>query len=495
MDLQKRSESLAKAKKMLNDKTAADKLRKSGKFTAYELMNMLFDSGTFVETNAYVKAYANELGTSEPAEYEGVVCGYGAVDGRLTFAYAQNAARINGAFSKAAAAKIASVYEMALKNGAPVISVFDSNGAKLEEGIDVLAGYGAVMKKAAATKGKVPQISVICGNTAGAAATIASMSDVTVMVDGASFSQSPASVLADAGAAKNATGAKAAYEAGIVDFMAANAGEAFCTVKEVLGYLPSNKLDTNVYTGIEDDPNRETPEISDITAVDEYDAHQIIAAIADGARYTELGAGKSLSMITAFASVNGIVCGIVANNPAHNGGTLCTGAMRKATRFVNLCNTFGISVLNLVGTTGFSADCEVKGGKVSLEASKLAMAYSLATVPVVTVNVGNAYGTALTVMGSKSLGADMVIALESAKLGVLKPGASVAMMWTEKLLGAKAPIEKRAALEEEWETVMSTPLMAAYSGQVDDIVPAEQLRVKIASALEMLSMKKEFLGL
>ena len=495
MDLQKRSESLVNAKKSLVDKTAADKLHKAGKFTAYDLVAQLFDDGTFVETNAYVKAYANEISTADTAEYEGVVCGYGAVDGRLTFVYAQNAARLNGAFSKAAAEKIAALYDMAKKNGAPVVSVFDSNGAKLEEGIDVLSGYGKVMKKACALKGKVPQLAVVVGNCAGAAATIASMADVTVMAEGASYSMTPASVLSANGAEKNVASAEYASSKGVVDVVCATVPEAFAAVKDVLSFLPSNKLDTNVYTGIEDDPNRATSEVSSIVASASYDVHSVIAALADGGKFLELGAGKSKSIVTGFATVNGIVVGVVANNPAQREGKLCKGCMNKAADFISLCNTFGISVLTLVDTNGFCVECEAKGKDFVSASARLAVSYCKADVPMVTVNVGSAYGTAFTIMGSKELGADMVIALDSAKIGVLKPGAGVAMMWSEKMAGAKAPIEKRKALEEEWELLMSTPVLAAQAGQVDDIIPASELRVKVASAVEMLSMKREFASL
>ena len=495
MDLQKRSESLVKAKKSLIDKTAADKLHKAGKFTAYDLVAQLFDEGTFVETNAYVKAYANELGTSETAEYEGVVCGYGAVDGRLTFVYAQNAARLNGAFSKAAADKIAALYDMAKKNGAPVVSVFDSNGAKVEEGIDVLSGYGKVMKKASSVKGKVPQIAVVVGNCAGAAATIAAMADVTVMAEGASYSVTPASVLSANGADKNVASAEYASSKGMVSMTAASVPEAFASVKDVLSFLPSNKLDTNVYTGVEDDPNRATPEVAGIVAGASYDVHAVIAAIADGAKFTELGAGKGKAIVTGFATVNGIVTGVVANNPAAKDAQLCAGCMKKAADFINLCDTFGISVLTLVDTKGFCVECEAKGKDFASASALLAESYCMATVPVVTVNVGEAYGSAFTIMGSKELGADMVIALDSAKIGVLKPNAGVAMMWSEKMAGSKSPVEKRKSLEEDWELLMSTPILAAEAGQVDDIIPAEELRVKVASALEMLSMKREFASL
>ena len=185
MDLQKRSDMLAKAKKMLSDKSESAKIRKDGKKTAYDLMNLLFDDGTFSETGAFVKAYANEIGTTDPAEYEGVVCGYGAVDGRLVFAYAQDISRTNGAFSKAAAGKISALYDLAVKNGAPVVSMLDSIGAKITEGVDVLAGYGSIFKKSACVKGKIPQVAIILGEATGAGALLASMSDASVICEGA----------------------------------------------------------------------------------------------------------------------------------------------------------------------------------------------------------------------------------------------------------------------------------------------------------------------
>ncbi len=169
--------------------------------------------------------------------------------------------------------------------------------------------------------------------------------------------------------------------------------------------------------------------------------------------------------------------------------------LRKAANFAALCDSFGVPMLNLVGTVGFSEKCEANGGRIAELAAALAKTYACATVPVITVNLGDAYGTAYTVMGSKALGADLVYALDSAKIGVLKPSSSVAMMWSEKLAGSKTPLEKRKSLEEDWELYNTTPLLAANAGQIDDIIPAELLRAKVASALEMLSMKSEFIKL
>ena len=495
MDLQKRSDMLTKAKKALSDKSAVANLHKEGKMSSYELMRALFDDGTFVETNAFVKAYANEIGSSEPAEYEGVVCGYGAIDGRLVFAYSQDVSRANGAFSKAAADKIASLYDLALKNGAPVVSMFDSLGAKVLDGVDVLAGYGSVMKKSAGIKGKIPEISVVLGNVCGATAIIASMADVMVVCEGAVFSQNPVNVLTQEGADKSFGSAKYTFEHGYASDYASTPKEALLSVRSILSYLPSNRFDKNVYAGCEDDANRTTPEIATVVAKQDYDVHNVISAIADANSFKELTAGKSLGIVTAFAFINGIPCGIVANNPSVKEGKLCAGCLRKAKNFVKLCDSFGIAVLNLVGAAGFDERCEANGGRVTEIAAELAKAYAVASVPIVTVNIGECYGTAFTLMGSKALGADLVFALDSAKISVLKPSSSVAMMWNEKLSGSKAPIEKRKSLEEEWALYMSTPLLAANAGQIDDIISADMFRARVASALEMLSMKSEFVKL
>ena len=495
MDLQKRNEMLAKAKKMLSDKSAREKLHKDGKKTAYELMNLFFDDGTFAETNAFVKAYSVNVLSADEAGYEGVVTGYGAVDGRLVFAYAFDASRMGGAFSKAAAEKIAGLYDLALKNGAPVVSFIDSLGAKVLEGVDVLAGYGTLMRKAASVKGKLPQISVVLGNAVGASAVVASMADAMVVCEGATLSQNPVNVLASAGADKAVGTAKYASEQGYAADYAATPEEAVLSARTILAYLPSNKLDKNVYAGCEDDANRATPEVANVVANETYDVHAVIASVADGASYKELGADKAKNLVTALTFINGIPCGVVANNPAEKNGKLCAGALRKAANFVKLCDSFGVAVLNLVGTDGFDENCEANGGRVTELAAALANAYATATTPVVTVNVGAAYGTAFALMGSKALGADMVLALDTAKISVLKPDASVVMMWNEKLAGVKAPIEKRKALEEDWELYMSTPVLAANAGQVDDIITADALRARVASALEMLSMKSEFIKL
>lgn len=495
MDLQKRSDMLAKAKKMLSDKSAVAELHKNGKQTAYELMNTLFDDGTFSEIGAYVKAYANELGTADPAQYEGVVCGYGAVDGRLVFAYAQDASRAGGTFSKAAAGKITSLYDLALKNGAPVVALLDSRGAVVTDGVEVLAGYGAVMSKSASVKGKIPQLALVLGTAVGASAVIASMADVTLACDNASFSVTPANVLAAAGAANKAGSAEYAYAEGYLADIAATPEALLASAKAILSYLPSNKLDRNVYAGAEDDANRATPEIASITAKNDYDVHDVLASIADGGTYKELTAGKAKALVTAFAFINGLPCGIIANNPKENAGKLTAGELRKATQFASLCNAFALPIINLVGTNGFDEHCEGHGGRVPELAAGLALAYAKAETPIITLYLGDAYGTALTLMGSKALGADLVYALDSAKLGVLKPSSSVALMWSDRLAGSKTPLEKRKSLEEDWELYNTTPLLAAASGQVDDIIPAELLRAKLASALEMLSMKSEFIKL
>ena len=493
MDLQKRKQMLEKAKSNLtvSGKNGSDAQRGKGLRTAYQRMEKIFDPGTFVETGAYVRALNNEFHTADPDGYEGVVTGYGSVDGRLVFAYAQDPARKNGAFGKAGAQKICALYALALKNGAPVVAVFDSAGANLLEGVSVLAGYGEVLNATAKAKGKIPLLTMICGDTSGGAAVIAAMGDIAVMTGNAAFSASPVSVLAEEGAPKDAGSATYAAKEGFVTFSAENEEAAFAALKQALSYLPSNRLDANIYLSVEDDPNRLTPEIAAIVASDDYDVHDVLAALADGGQYLELLSEYGKSMVCALCPVNGMVCGIVADNPKQS-RVMGEGAAKKAVALIHLCKRFNLPVVTLCDIHGFSAKCEAAGGRILLEAANLAAAYATASVPLVTLNVGAGYGSAFAVMGSKALGADIVYALDTAKISVLPPDAAVSFMWNDKLAAAKTPLEKRKELEEEWALVLSSPLEAAACGQIDDIIAPESARQRIASALEMLSMKREF---
>ncbi len=490
MDLEKRSEMLSKAKKLLDDRKSSDTLAKNGKKSAHAHLAAFFDAGTFVETNAYVKAYANELGTTDPEAYAGCVCGYGSLDGRLVFAYAQDMSRVNAAFTAESARKICSLYELAVKNGAPVVAMLDSFGASVAEGVDVLGGYGAVMKKMSDVKGKIPQICLVLGKACGHGAVIAESADVNIICREGSMSVLPADVFDKA---QDGVGtAVYAAKKGIADVLAADEADAFAKTRQLLSHLPSNRLDKTVYAGIEDSADRRTPELASVCADKAYEAHEVLAVLADGGSYFEYKKEHAPAMVTAFAFIGGVPVGVVANNPAQKEGKLCAGAMKKAAAFIKLCDAFGLSVLTLVGAEGLRDDCDVHSADTARAAAALAEAYAKAKTALVTVYIGASYGLAYTVMGSKALGADVTFALDFAKIGVMKPESGVAMQWSEKLAGAKAPLEKRKALEEEYALYVSSPLLAAYAGNVDDVIATEETRARVASALEMLSMKTEF---
>lgn len=480
MDLLKRQAELDNAKKKLFSGSADNGKKSPNKLNARQRLSNLFDADTFCETAAYIKPRQNEFLTANCEDYEGIICGYGSVDGRLVFAFSQESMRNNGAFGKAAADKICALIDMAKKNAAPVVAVFDSNGARISEGLDVLDGYGRVMKKISSVKGKIPVISCICGNTSGANAIIACLADVVVSVhDGAALSLSPLSVLQN-----NAQNNEFNCDKSAVSVYVQNENEVFAAVRDILYYLPSNKLDRNIYTEVIDNPERLTPEISAIVTADNYDMHNVINALADGARYLELNKDSGRGIITAFCVLNGLPCGIVANT----GKDLCAGSMTKASSFIKLCNCFEIPVLTLVDCKGFSVDCEAKGNKLLSACSSLAAAYTTSTIPLITVVLGKAYGSVFTLMGSKSLGADVVFALNSSEISVMNPQSGVVFMWNDKLAQGKS----KAELEELWKTNASNPLTAANYGYVDDIVSADILRKKILSSMEMLSMKSEF---
>ncbi len=495
MDAQKRADMLAEAKKSVlrADNSAVEALRKAGKLTARERMNTLFDEGTFSETGAFVKANAMTFENPKGGDLEGVITGYGSVNGRLVFAYCQDMTRNLGSFGVTAAKKICNLMEAARKNGAPVVAILDCAGARLAEGVDVLAAYGCVLKKCATLKGSVPMVSVVCGNASGLASAIAAMSDITVMEkNNGSYSFAPASVLnadtkkADAGKACTAS------DNGMVSFVCEGEAACFAAVRDVLEYLPSNRLDNNIYLEVADDLNRVTPELEAIVNADEYDVKAVVASLADGAKTIELYADYGTGMYTAFASIGGIPCGVVANT-GKNGGRLCERCMKKAAEFIALCDDYSIPVVTLVNSLGMSDACEAKGGNVAKAASELCYVYATSSCPKVTLVTGNAIGAAFTVMGSKNLGADIAYALPTASIAVMEPERAVQFMWSEKLAAQKS-VEKKNELKEAWENVAASPMIAANTGAIDDIVDFSEARQKIASALEMLSMKKDFDG-
>lgn len=439
---------------------------------AYEKLNALFDEGTFVELGAYLcdKTYAS------------VVCGYGAVEGALTFAFAQAFDRDKGAFGVLESRKITDLYDQAKKCGAPVIGIFASAGAKIEEGSAALSAFGSLLKKISEVSGVVPQIAVIDGVCAGLSATAASMFDLMIAAEGASFYICPPSVQKNSGV-EDAGSIAVAAKNGVVDIVCPDSDAAIAKAREVVSKIPQNNRQGLAYIEAGDDLNRATPELA--TAAD---AKEILASVADNGNYTILKETCAPEVAIAIASLGSTTAGLIVNNA---GATLTPKAARKIAQFITFCDNFSIPVVTLVNTTGIDASVDAENAPDAPEYARLAAAYAGATCAKVTAVVGKAYGAAFTLLGSRSVGADMVLATPAAEISVMEPDAAVQFLYGSEIKASADPVALRAEKKKAWIAECASAQAAARAGEVDDVVAPEELRGRIISALMMLWSKAE----
>ncbi len=439
---------------------------------AYEKLNALFDEGTFVELGAYLSDRA----------YAGVVCGYGAVDGALTFAFAQDPDREKGAMGAIESKKICDLYEQAKKCGAPVVGIFASAGAKISEGTGALAAFGALLKKISDVSGVVPQIAVIDGVCAGLSATAVSMYDLVVASEGSAYYICPPNVQKNAGV-ENAGSIEAAAKSGVIDVVCPDSASAIAKAKALVAMIPQNNRQGLAYIEAGDDLNRPTPEVA--TAPD---AATLLASIADNGVYTLLKEACASEVSVALASLGSMTAGVIANEA---GAPLTPKAARKIAQFITFCDNFSIPVVTLVNTVGIDATVEAEIAPDAPEYARLAAAYAGATCAKVTAVVGKAYGAAFTLMGSRSVGADMVLALPTAEISVMEPDAAVQFMYGDEIKSADDPVALRAEKKKDWLCNCASAEAAARAGEVDDVVAPEELRARIISACMMLWSKAE----
>ncbi len=428
-------------------------------------LESIFDSGTFVELGAYTKR------TDSQAEFESVVCGYGAVEGKLAFAFIQDSGRTKGAFGERHAKKIASLYALAIKNGAPVIGVFDSAGAIVYDGAQALAAYGKLMKNISEASGVIPQIAVIDGVCGGSSAVAASMFDFIVTVkDKSEFFVNPSFVVGKT---------ESAVAQGLSAYEAETEADAFGFVRNLVALLPQNNADS-VCAETADSLNR-TVSVNP----EAYEIKSLLRELADDGSFIELYADYTENAVYGFGSFGGVIAGVVASNPAKK-GILDIKAARAAAKMVAFCDSFGIPVITLVDSEGLDVSAEAENGAYASELARLAMAYTTSENAKVTVVLGKAYGTAFTLLGSKAVGADIALALPTACISVLSPEASVAFVWNQRV-GEKS----REELETEWKEKCASAAEAADAGEIDDIVDPAELRQRICAALNMLAAKAE----
>ncbi len=440
---------------------------KKGATVGTEKIAALFDSGTFAELGAYRKRADGSM--------TGAVCGYGAIGGKLVYAFAQDSDRQKGAFDAVQAEKIAALYELACKNGAPVVGLFDSAGTYVTDGASALAAYGKLLANISRASGAIPQIAVIDGVCAGLAATAATMFDVVVTIKGKSqlYVNAPFLIGKEVGTAEYAA------EKGLASVMAENAEEAIATVRKLIDLLPANAEDGVVAEDSADDVNR--------TVAVAGNAKAVIGTVADAGSFLELGAGYADEMITGFGKFGGVPCGIVANNAGVNGGALTADGAKKAAKLVGLCDSFGMPVVTLTDCIGVAVSSAEEGTPLATALGKLAMTYASATTAKITVITGKAYGAAFTLMGSKALGADTVYALPAAQISTMAPASAVAFLWNDRISESVS----RADLEKEWVKTCAAPEAAACDGSIDDVIDPAELRQRICAAVYMLLVKNE----
>ena len=428
----------------------------------------LFDAGTFVETGSFMKR-----ADGTPV---GAVCGYGAIGGKLVYAFAQDCDRKKGAVDALQAEKIVSLYSMAMKNGAPVIGLFDSAGAAVGEGISVLSAYGKLLNAVSSASGVIPQIAVISGVCAGMAATVAAMFDVVIAVKDKSalFVNAPFLIGKDVGNADYTA------QTGLASLVAADEADAMKKATALIEWLPSNNAEGIIAEETADDINR-------TVSVDGLSGKALITALADDGEFIALGEGYADETVTGFARFGGVTCGVVANDGTVKDGVLTADGAKKAAKMIGLCDSFSIPVVTLTDSVGVEISGEAEGAPLAAQLGKLAMAYAAADTAKITVIAGKAYGAAFTLMGSKALGADLVYALPEAEISTMAPEAAVAFLWNDRITEKTS----RATLEQEWRNTQAAPEAAAANGSIDDVIDPAELRQRICSAVYMLMMKHE----
>lgn len=451
----------------------------AGKLLARERIAKVFDEGSFVEIAAM-------LGT----DGEGVVTGHGTIDGRLAYAYAQDFTVMSGAVGKLHAEKICNIMDMALKTGAPIIAILDSNGARISDGIEVISGYAKIYKMASLCSGVIPQISIIAGPCAGGASFAPALSDFVFYVKGQGklFLHSPEMI-------ESASGDKESVcpcENGTTHFEFESEDECFTAVKKVFSYLPSNNLceSENVVT---DDINRVSAELNSIVPDNSdapYDVKTVIEQIVDTASFIEVQKNYAKNIVIGLGRLNGNTVGIIANQPAEKDGKLNINACDKATRFINMCDAFNIPVVTLTDVPGFTiCKCQEKLG-VSNHAAALIYAYANATVPKVNVILRKAYGSAYAVMCSKEAGADIVYAWPTAEIAVMGIEGASEIMYNDEIAASSDPIKVREEMVNKYKEEYASPYIAAKCGSIDDVIEPDATRPMIISALEALATKR-----
>ena len=474
---------------------------KQGKLTARERLDLLLDPGSFREIGMFVTHRATEFGMPEKRYLgDGVVTGWGTIDGRLVYVFSQDFTVMGGSLGEAHAHKIIKILDMALKNGAPVIGLNDSGGARIQEGVDSLGGYAEIFLRNTLASGVIPQISVIMGPAAGGAVYSPAITDFIFMVRHSSYMfvtgpQVVKAVTHEDVSFEDLGGADVhATKSGVAHWVGDSEAETLMAVRRLLSYLPQNNMEDPPVVETGDDPLRSDEELDYIVPDDPskpYDIKEVIRHVVDNGEFYEIHEQFAPNIVVGFARLGGRTVGIIANQPAVLAGVLDINASTKAARFIRFCDAFNIPLVTFEDVPGFMPGTVQEHGGIIRAGAKLLYAYAEATVPKLTVVTRKAYGGAYDVMSSKHLRGDFNVAWPSAELAVMGPDGAVNIIFRRELAEAEDPVARKAELVAEYREKFANPYIAAARGYLDDVIEPHETRPRLINALEMLQNKRD----
>ena len=431
---------------------------------------------------------------------DGVVTGWGTIEGRKVFVFSQDFTVFGGSLGEQHAAKICKVMDMAMQMGCPIIGIDDSGGARIQEAVDALAGYGKIFKRNTLASGVVPQFSIIMGPTAGGAVYSPALTDFIFMVDNESVMHITGPEVIKAVTGESITseelgGAKAHNEiSGVAHFEAKDEAECFAQVRKVLSYLPLNNLDDAPMKATSDSPDRADVSLRNIVPVNPnkgYDVHEVLTKIFDDGEFTEVQAGFAKNIVTGYARIGGRSVGVIANNADVIAGCLDIDASDKASRFIRHCDAFNLPIVTFVDVPGYLPGADQEHGGIIRKGAKLLYAYSEATVPLISVIMRKAYGGAYIAMSSKALGADVALAWPQAEIAVMGAEGAASIVFKKEINDAADPSAKRLEKIDEYREAFANPYRAAERGYIDRVIMPEETRKAIFTALEGIESKRE----
>ncbi len=501
MDAKSQLEAMQQKALLGGGETQIEKQHAKGKQTARERIEQLLDKDTFCETDRYITHRATGFGMEKNHPLtDGVVTGWGKVNGRTVYVFAQDFTILGGSLGEAHGRKIVKIMDLAYQNGAPLIGLNDSGGARIQEGVDSLAAYGEIFFRNTRASGVIPQISVILGPCAGGAVYSPGITDFVFMTEKNAYmfitgpevirTVTHEDVDFDTLGSANVHHGKS----GVAHFSAPDEAACLNQVRELLSYLPSNNMAPPPYMATRDDPRRLAPELEQIVPPDPqsaYDVNEVISAIVDEGEFLEVQPEYAGNLVVGFARLDGYTVGIVANQPDYLAGVLDINASDKGARFIRFCDAFHIPLLTLVDTPGFLPGTDQEHHGIIRHGAKMIYAYAEATVPKVTIIMRKAYGGAYIVMSSKHLRSDLNLAWPNAEIAVMGPDGAVSIVFRKDIDASDDPAATRLLKTQQYREELANPFVAASRGYLDDVIQPAESRIRLIAALESLREKRQ----